>query len=153
MASPAPLWVVWLVVALTPAICEELFFRGFVLSGLRRLGVAPALLVSALLFGLAHSSIYRLLPTAFLGLLFGYAVWRTRSVACSITAHAINNGLMAAMVYLPGQFHWLASSGGPFLSWTTTAIGCAVTIAGVLLIASVPPADFSEEEPCWSATS
>jgi sodium transport system permease protein len=136
--KPAPLWIVWLVVGITPAICEELFFRGFVLSGLRRLGILPAVLVSALLFGLAHASIYRLLPTAFLGVLFAYAVWRSGSVGCSIVAHALNNGLMATMVYAPAHFRWLLAAKGPYVPWSTTAIGCAVAIAGLLLIASVP---------------
>jgi sodium transport system permease protein len=135
--SPS-LWIVWLIVGVTPAICEELFFRGFVLSGLRRLGILPALLVSALLFGLAHSSIYRLLPTAFLGVLFGYAVWRTGSVACGITAHALNNGLMATMVLAPSSFQWLGMGKGPFLPWTPTAFGAGVAIVGLLLIRSVP---------------
>ena len=31
--DPMPLWVVWLVLGLTPGICEELFFRGLVFSG------------------------------------------------------------------------------------------------------------------------
>ncbi len=134
----APLWVVWLVIGLTPALCEELFFRGFVLSGFRRLGVVPALLASALLFGLAHSSVYRLLPTAFLGLLFGYAVWRTRSVGCSILAHLLNNGITATVVYVPAYAQWLGMGKERFLPWTTTAIGCVIALVGLLLIASVP---------------
>ena len=42
--APAPLWLVWLIIAVTPALCEEFFFRGLVLSGLRRLGLWPALI-------------------------------------------------------------------------------------------------------------
>jgi membrane protease YdiL (CAAX protease family) len=34
--KPAPLWRLWLVLALTPALCEETFFRGLMLAGLRR---------------------------------------------------------------------------------------------------------------------
>ncbi len=138
----APLWLVWLVIGVTPAICEELFFRGFVLSGLRRLGIVPALLVSALLFGLAHSSVYRLLPTAFLGLLFGYAVWRTGSIACSITAHALNNVLTVSMVYAPASFAWLGMAKGQFLPWKATLAGCALTVVGLLLIASARAVEY-----------
>ena len=42
--------VLWLVVALTPGICEELLFRGFIQSSLRRYGMWPAIGVTALLF-------------------------------------------------------------------------------------------------------
>jgi sodium transport system permease protein len=140
--ASVPLWVVWLMIGLTPAICEELFFRGFVLSGLRRLGVAPAILVSALLFGLAHSSVYRLLPTAFLGAVFGYMVWRTRSVACSIVAHALNNGLTATMVFAPTYFAWLGIGHDQFLPWKWTAAGCAVALLGLWLVkSSVRPSE------------
>jgi sodium transport system permease protein len=95
--EPAPLWKLWLVVAVTPAFCEELFFRGFVLSGFRRFGMWPAILISALLFGLAHSSVYRMLPTVALGVAFGYLVFKTGSIACGMIAHAVNNGIMVTL--------------------------------------------------------
>jgi sodium transport system permease protein len=133
-----PLWIVWLVLAVTPAVCEEIYFRGFVLSGLRRLGTGRALIVSALLFGLAHSSVYRLLPTAVLGLLFGYAVWRSGSIACGILAHALNNGISASIVSAPHYFGWLGMSRVRYLPWSVTIPGLAVLLVGVLLVRSVP---------------
>ena len=49
------MWSLLLMVAVLPAICEELAFRGFVLSGLRRMkNTTLAILVSSLLFGIAH---------------------------------------------------------------------------------------------------
>jgi sodium transport system permease protein len=98
-AKPAPLWELWLVVALTPALCEETFFRGMMLSGLRHWGAWTAIGISALLFGLLHGSIYRLLPTFILGLVLGYAVWQSGSLYCSILIHALNNGLIATLVW------------------------------------------------------
>jgi len=76
-----------------------MFFRGFVLSGLRRLGLWPAVLVCALLFGLAHSSVYRLLPTFVIGLLLSWLVWKTGSIWTGVVAHALNNGIAATLVY------------------------------------------------------
>ena len=50
-----PLWQALAVIALAPAICEELAFRGFILSGFRHLGRKwRAILFSAVFFGLAH---------------------------------------------------------------------------------------------------
>lgn len=131
----APLWIVWLVVGVTPGICEELFFRGFVFSGLRRIGPWKAILVAALMFGLAHSSIYRLLPTAFLGVLFGLAVWRTGSIVPAIVAHAVNNGLMATIAMWPGAAAWFGMQAEPFLPWPYTLAGSLVLAVGVWLIA------------------
>jgi sodium transport system permease protein len=51
----APWWQVLLVIALAPAICEEIAFRGFVLSGLRHLGsTTAALVISSLFFAVTH---------------------------------------------------------------------------------------------------
>ncbi len=129
-----PLWVVWLAIGVTPAICEELFFRGFMLSAFKVWGKWPALLTTALLFGFAHASIYRLLPTLFLGLVFGYVVWQTRSVVCGMIAHALNNGLMATLArWNPQEMPaWL--KGATFVPWNITIAGVALMAAGLLLI-------------------
>jgi sodium transport system permease protein len=133
-----PLWVVWLVIGVTPAVCEEMYFRGFALSGLRRLGKWPAVLVSALFFGLAHASIYRMLPTAFLGLLFAWMVWKTGSVLCSMIAHALNNGLMATLVSSETLVRHLDGGSSPYLPWKYTLAGAAVLSVGLLLLRSLP---------------
>jgi sodium transport system permease protein len=122
----APLWAIWLAVGVTPAICEELFFRGWILSGLRRSGMIPALLVTAVLFGLAHASVYRVLPTAFLGFVFGYAVWKTRSIATSVIAHALNNGLMATLALSPSIAARLGIGSSAYLPWGLTVAGVPV---------------------------
>jgi len=138
--KPVPLWVTWLVIGVTPAICEELYFRGFALSGLRRFGKWPAVLLSALFFGLAHSSIYRMLPTFFLGLLFAWMVWKTGSVLCSVIAHALNNGLMATLVSSESLVRQVGSGSSPYLPWKYTLVGAVVLGIGLLLLRSVPEA-------------
>jgi sodium transport system permease protein len=143
--TPAPLWVIWLVIAVTPALCEETVFRGLILAGFRRLGAVKAIVLSAFLFALAHSSIYRLLPTFALGLIFGYAVWRTGSIYCSMLIHALNNGLIATLVYLEST----GTGGGSRLQlekmtvvpWSWTLIAAGVMALGLFLLrpASPPP--------------
>jgi sodium transport system permease protein len=133
-----PLWVVLLVLAVTPAICEELFFRGFCLSAFKRTGKWPALVVTALLFGLAHASIYRLLPTAFLGFVMGYAVWKTRSVATGMIVHVLNNGLLITLVYMPHLVPNLDLGELQALPWSITLAGAAVCAVGLLLLRTLP---------------
>lgn len=132
--TPAPLWQMWLVLALTPALCEEALFRGLVMSGLRRWGPWAAIGVTALLFGLAHASIYRLLPTFAIGLVLGWVVHRTGSLWCSILVHALNNGLVATVV-------WHASVTGAFqleevgnIPWGLTLAALAVFATGLVLL-------------------
>jgi sodium transport system permease protein len=139
--APAPLWLVWLVIGLTPAICEELFFRGLVLSGLRRIGCWPALLVCALLFGLAHSSVYRLMPTFFIGLLLSWLVWRTGSIWTSITAHALNNGIAATLVYSKPLAAALGAGTQAYLGWKPTLAAVVLLAAGLAVLRYVPAAD------------
>jgi sodium transport system permease protein len=131
----APLWVVWVVIAVTPAICEEALFRGFILSGLRRLGPVPAIGISALLFGIAHASIYRLLPTFFLGIVFGIIVWRTGSLLCSMVAHALNNGVLATMTESQDVARWFGvQPGADALPWMPTLYGTFVAIAALFVL-------------------
>jgi len=131
----APLWVVWLVVAITPAVCEEALFRGFIMRGLASMGAAPAILISALLFGIAHASIYRLLPTFFLGIVLGLVVWRTGSLFAGIVMHAINNGLLASIAERPALARTLGMHpGAETLPWPVTIAGSALALAALALV-------------------
>jgi sodium transport system permease protein len=86
--------LVFLFMALVPAVCEELFFRGYALSGLRGgLGKWAAVAVTAIAFGLHHHSVFRLAITSGLGLLFGLLVIQYRSVWPAILAHLMHNGI------------------------------------------------------------
>src|SRR6185295_2591256 len=61
-----------LALAILPAICEELLFRGVMLRALLPVaGTVPALLYTSLAFGAFHFSPYKVLPTATLGFLLG----------------------------------------------------------------------------------
>lgn len=131
-----PLWQVWALLALTPAICEELLFRGLIMSGFRRLGMWPAILASGLLFGLAHASIYRLLPTMALGVIFGYAVWKTNSIVAGMICHALNNGLMASMARSKPLIVQMGMGDSKFVPWHIIAICTVVMAAGLWLVHS-----------------
>ena len=78
-------------ITVTPFV-QELFFRGAVYTSLRgKIGVWPALLVSALLFSLLHFKLIWILPYFFLGIFFGYLYEKTGSLLTPIAAHAMNN--------------------------------------------------------------
>jgi sodium transport system permease protein len=133
--DPMPLWVVWLVLGLTPGVCEELFFRGLIFSGMRRLGAWPAVLLTALLFALAHASIYRLLPTFILGVVLGVLRWRSGSVVPGIAMHAVNNGLIGTLAQRPALASWIGmdmTSGD--LPWAPVVAGSAVMAAALAVL-------------------
>ncbi len=95
-----PLWFVLLVFALTPAICEEGLFRGFVLSSMHCYSAAWAIGLSAVMFGLMHVltsnvlAVERFLPTTFMGLLLAWVALRTGSIWTGVLLHALHNGLL-----------------------------------------------------------
>lgn len=131
-----PYPVVLLLIAVTPAVCEELLFRGLVYAGLRRAGAAVAIVASALLFGLAHGSVYRLLPTFCLGLALGYARHRTGSVLPGMLVHALNNGLAASLLYFNPPPVQDTIEGE--LPWSATIAGAVVALSGLLLLRRSP---------------
>ena len=97
-----------LLLALLPAVCEELVFRGFVLQGLLRAsGRGAALLGSAFLFALAHLDPGRLLYTFAAGLLLGGLVIRGGSALPAVLLHAATNAgaILGLRPADPGALH------------------------------------------------
>jgi membrane protease YdiL (CAAX protease family) len=91
---PGGLLTLLLIIALSPALCEEALFRGVLASGLRRRIPAWAIVLAVgLLFGIFHLSLYRFVPTALSGMVLTYLVVRTGSIVCSALAHLTLNTL------------------------------------------------------------
>jgi uncharacterized protein len=83
-----------LVVVVGAPVVEELFFRGLLLRALRdRFGPAPAVVVSGVLFGLAHFEPLQLPVLAGFGVVLGILALRTGRLGPGICAHAAFNAL------------------------------------------------------------
>jgi ABC-2 type transport system permease protein/sodium transport system permease protein len=135
-----PLPLILVVMALVPAIFEELCFRGFLFGALRtRLSEDRTVIASALLFGLFHEILFpgRLLASTFLGGFLGWVRLRTRSIIPGIVLHAVHNSALMTMAHyrdflmsrgwdMEGRTHlpmmWLA------LSLIGVALGIAVIV-------------------------
>jgi membrane protease YdiL (CAAX protease family) len=80
-------------------LCEEIFFRGFLLGGLLR-GMRPvvAVIVSALLFAIAHALIGSFAPLLLIGLVLAVVRWRTGSLWPGMAIHLCNNALATILV-------------------------------------------------------
>ena len=91
-----------LVIALIPAVGEELTFRGVLQQGLMRRVKSPhvAILLSAAIFSFIHFQFYGFLPRMFLGILLGYMFYITGSLWTSIAMHFVNNGTAVVLYYL-----------------------------------------------------
>jgi sodium transport system permease protein len=84
-----------LLMALSPAICEETLFRGPILRGLRtRTGPAAAAVITGALFGLFHLDMYRIIPATILGTLLGFIALESGSILPCMLAHFCNNAIL-----------------------------------------------------------
>jgi membrane protease YdiL (CAAX protease family) len=87
-------------VALVPAFCEEVLYRGFVLNTLKRKwGVTAAVLISGIVFGLYHVRFTQLIPLAFLGILLAILAWKSGSILPAMVAHFVNNATSVLIAY------------------------------------------------------
>jgi membrane protease YdiL (CAAX protease family) len=98
-ASPVGLLLAILVIGGLAPVGEELFFRGFMLTRLRRVWSAgPAILVTAIAFGVIHGEwVHGVLATG-IGIYLGLVTERSASVIPAVICHVANN---AASVALP----------------------------------------------------
>ncbi|RYD55122.1 MAG: CPBP family intramembrane metalloprotease [Sphingobacteriales bacterium] len=92
----------FLVLAIMPAVSEELFFRGMVMRFAAKKFKNPVfpILISAILFAWLHSNIYGLPSIFAAGVLLGIIYHLTGSLWCSILAHMVHNGLQVALYYI-----------------------------------------------------
>ncbi|WP_118975354.1 type II CAAX endopeptidase family protein [Taibaiella koreensis] len=121
-------------IALVPAICEELFFRGvifkFAQSIFRRWWLSIG--VSSILFTLFHASISEFLPIFIAGVVLGWVYYITGSLWMSILLHLLFNGIQALIgIYAtPGMEKSLEGAGPTVIAFV---IG-AVLIAGCVFV-------------------
>jgi len=90
-----------LIIAIIPAIGEELVFRGLVQNHLVRItnNIHIAIWFSGFIFGAIHMQFYGLFPRMLLGVLFGYLYYYSGKLSYAIIAHFVNNGVAVVAVY------------------------------------------------------
>lgn len=119
-------------VALTPAVCEEMAFRGGFLSCLRGLKSKWAgILIVAAVFGMFHGSVWRFIPTAILGISLGYLLVETDNLFYSMLFHFVNNAVPVLLLGLLSLFpvEELYGSGG--MEAVQTSISSHLPLASV----------------------
>lgn len=86
-------------VCILPPVCEELFYRGFVMNGYRRLGIRLSIFLSSMLFAMAHYHIAFFTLAFIYGIFTGYIVYSTGSLYAAMLLHGICNGLTFIIFY------------------------------------------------------
>ncbi len=86
-------------VAITPAICEEIFFRGYFQRTLERNMGAKSFILTGFIFGLFHMQPLSLITLSILGILFSFFYYRSKSIFPSSAAHFTNNFIAISLLY------------------------------------------------------
>jgi sodium transport system permease protein len=128
-------WPLALVVVVLAPVCEELAFRGFILTGLRqRFHPWTAILLSSFLFAASHLNVFQMVPTFILGVILGVVATRSRSILPGILLHLLYNGLFVASVAFPGYAGGLSAAlASPF--WLRPALVCACSLLVAVYLA------------------
>jgi len=134
--SPGEFLFVIAVVALVPALSEELLFRGLVQRNLEAFAGWRGAVLTGLVFGVYHFNPFTLVPLAALGIYFGFIVYRSGNITLSMSAHFFNNFVACAAMYLhlDDNFVAVSPSAAPTLAlaaWNFAAFAvvfCAATL-------------------------
>lgn len=115
-----------LLLALSPAVTEELFFRGALLSALRRgFPYWVCAVLEGVFFGAAHVTKGSLLPAALLGVVLTVLALRSRSLLPPVLMHGAYNALLVFSADIDGPVHeklaWLAIVGMLLVAWPNAA--------------------------------
>ena len=158
---------IFIVMAIIPAVGEELFFRGIMLRFTTRAlissrlktghakAVRVAIVLVAMLFASFHSNIYGLVSIFIAGILLAYIYFLTNSIWCSILAHLCFNGSQVTLNYLantnPAIKALMNSNVVPV--WLLISGAVVFSVSLYLLIKNKTPLpdnwtnDFDEPEP------
>jgi sodium transport system permease protein len=158
---PGSLATMLLVIAVLPAVCEELAFRGFVLSGLRHVGHKwTAIVISSVFFAATHAIFQQSLVAFALGLVLGFVAIQTGSILPAILFHITHNSLGLLLKDMPSRLadkghwlHWLArdaAEGEPLYRWPVI-VGSLAASAAILFWFHRQPYDRTREESLQEA--
>jgi sodium transport system permease protein len=136
-----PWWAGWLLIAVLPAVCEELFFRGWLLAAFagerpgRRRAIA-AVLVQAAVFAAFHLLPERMPQTFLLGIALGWMTLITGSLLPAVAAHLAHNSVPLVLVALAaeGQGKRLVAGDMSGLAGWLVATAAVAAVAGLTLV-------------------
>jgi uncharacterized protein len=103
--STSQVVIAFIVIAVLPAIGEELVFRGIIQKELFRgtKNIHLSIWIAAAIFSAIHMQFYGFVPRMLLGALFGYLYHWSGNLTLAMLAHFVNNGFTVIALYLHQQ--------------------------------------------------
>ncbi|MFQ3593017.1 MAG: ABC transporter permease subunit/CPBP intramembrane protease [Gemmataceae bacterium] len=129
----------FVVLGILPAICEELAFRGFILTGLRQsFRPLSAILLSSFLFALYQMNVFQFLPHFLFGIVLAVLVVRTGSIWPAIVFHLVYNSVLIGPALMPGIFSGLETISG-WVRLVAALTGLMIALSIFLLLSRLVP--------------
>ncbi len=94
--------ILFVTAAIAAPVFEEIMFRGFLLPSLTRyLSVSTSIVISGLIFAIAHLSLSEVLPLTVLGIILGTVYTRSRNLLAPMLLHSLwNSGTLLSLFIL-----------------------------------------------------
>ncbi len=133
-------FLIILVIAITPAICEEFLFRGLVFKNFEKIiSVSKSIFFTGLLFALFHFHPFNLIPLTVLGIYLTFIVYHSGSIYTSVTCHFINNFISALAIYIYGTDSFESTTpakmtSGELIHFTLLGIISLAIFIGIVLM-------------------
>lgn len=123
------------VLAILPAIGEELIFRGIILNGLRtRFNDIASIFISAILFALMHQNLQQLIYPFLLGSIMAWAVVRSGSLISSVIIHFTNNFLVVLLTFIQNMTGWSVALPREWWFYLIAIVLLLLTILSIFLL-------------------
>ncbi len=122
------------VIAIIPAVGEELVFRGLIQNHIQIItkNIHIAIWVSAFIFSFFHFQFYGFVPRLFLGAMFGYLYVWSGNIIYPMIAHFVNNGFTLLMIYFYHtgaiEFDIESTESVPLTNVLVSMVVCAVLL-------------------------
>ena len=151
------IWQLLIVIAVLPALCEELAFRGFILSGFRHIGRKwRAIAITAFFFGVVHGILQQSLLACLLGVVLGFLAVQSESILPCMVFHLAHNSLavfnsrltpaMLENVSGLGSLIVPGKNGGCTYTWSVLVFGTLAGLAIMVWFGLLPYRKTPEEE-------
>ena len=125
-----------LIIGVLPSIFEEVAFRGMGFVGFKRVKIHKAALINGMIFGMMHMNMNQFFYTFFLGMVFCYFMYYTKSIWAPILAHFVLNGTQSVLAYLVLNIdaEWLEYADSATYSDTAGMISAAIFFGFLALV-------------------
>lgn len=147
--TPASFFLSFVVIAIIPALGEELVFRGLIQNEFRRAFGNPhvAIWLAAAFFSAFHMQFFGFFPRLLLGAAMGYLYYWSGNLWIPVLLHFLNNGIQVVAIYLQQlKVHSLDLESTESAPWPYVVIALPL-LAGLLYYCrkNLPPPDPSRD--------